>query len=154
MNKFFDFRANSIDGETFEMSRYQGKVVLIVNTASKCGFTPQYAGLQALHNRYHLTGLEILGFPCDQFGKQEPGDAETIKNFCTDKYAASFQLFEKTEVNGKNAHPIYKYLKQELRGSLGRPIRWNFPNFSWTERASQSNASHLIPHLKALKVTL
>ena len=129
MNKFFDFRANSIDGETFEMSRYQGKVVLIVNTASKCGFTPQYTGLQALHDRYHLTGLEILGFPCDQFGKQEPGDAETIKNFCADKYAVSFQLFEKTEVNGKNAHPIYKYLKQELRGSLGRPIRWNFTKF-------------------------
>ncbi len=129
MGKFYDFEATSLAGESIEMSRYKGKVVLIVNTASKCGFTPQYTGLQALHDRYHQTGLEILGFPCNQFGKQEPGDAETIKNFCELQYQVSFQLFEKIEVNGKNAHPLYKYLKQELRGSLGRPIRWNFTKF-------------------------
>jgi len=129
MNKFYDFKANSLAGESIDMSLYAGNVVLVVNTASKCGFTPQYTGLQELHERHNYAGLKILGFPCNQFGMQEPGEAEEIKNNCLINYGVSFQMFDKIEVNGKNAHPLYKYLKKELRGSLGRPIRWNFTKF-------------------------
>ncbi|NQV42632.1 MAG: glutathione peroxidase [Candidatus Marinimicrobia bacterium] len=129
MNKFYDFQANSLNGTPIEMSKYQGKVVLVVNTASKCGFTPQYTGLQKLHDDHHADGLEILGFPCNQFGKQEPGDADTIKNECLINYGVSFQMFEKIDVNGKEAHPLYDYLKGELKGTIGKSIRWNFTKF-------------------------
>ncbi len=129
MNTFYDYEANSLAGETINMSSYQGKVVLIVNTASKCGFTPQYTGLQKLYEDHHDDGLEILGFPCNQFGKQEPGDADTIKNECLINYGVTFQMFQKIHVNGKKAHPLYDYLKGELKGSIGKSIRWNFTKF-------------------------
>lgn len=129
MNTFYDFQANSLSGKPIGMSEYMGKVVLVVNTASKCGFTPQYEGLQSLHEKYHEKGLEILGFPCNQFGKQEPGDADTIKNDCLINYGVSFQMFEKVRVNGQDAHPLFDYLKGELKGTFGKPIRWNFTKF-------------------------
>ena len=129
MNKFYDYEAKSLNGAPIEMSKYQGKVVLVVNTASKCGFTPQYTGLQKLHDDHHADGLEILGFPCNQFGKQEPGNADTIKNECLINYGVTFQMFEKIDVNGKNAHPLYDYLKSELKGTIGKSIRWNFTKF-------------------------
>ena len=129
MNTFYDFQANSLAGKPIDMSQYKGKVVLVLNTASKCGFTPQYEGLQKLHEQYHEAGLEILGFPCNQFGKQEPGDADTIKSDCLINYGVSFQMFEKIEVNGKEAHPLFKYLKSELKGTLGSSIKWNFTKF-------------------------
>jgi glutathione peroxidase len=129
MKSFYDYKANTLSGKTIDMAQYKCQVVLVVNTASKCGFTPQYAGLQTLHERYHDQGLAILGFPCNQFGKQEPGDADTIKNECLINYGVSFQMFEKIEVNGKNAHPLYAFLKDELKGALGKSIRWNFTKF-------------------------
>lgn len=129
MSRFYEFQANALSGQPINMSDYQGKVVLIVNTASKCGFTPQYAGLQTLHEKYHDQGLEILGFPCNQFGKQEPGDADAIKNDCLVNYGVSFQMFEKVKVNGDEAHPLFDYLKSELKGTLGKSIRWNFTKF-------------------------
>ncbi|NQT64289.1 MAG: glutathione peroxidase [Candidatus Marinimicrobia bacterium] len=129
MNKFYDYQAKSLTGASIEMSKYQGKVVLVVNTASKCGFTPQYTGLQKLHNDHHADGLEILGFPCNQFGKQEPGNSDTIKNECLINYGVTFQMFKKIDVNGKEAHPLYDYLKGELKGTIGKSIRWNFTKF-------------------------
>ncbi|MCF7808803.1 MAG: glutathione peroxidase [Candidatus Marinimicrobia bacterium] len=129
MSTFYDYEANALSGEPIQMSNYKGKVVLIVNTASKCGFTPQYEGLQKLHEKYYEQGLAILGFPCNQFGKQEPGDAETIKNDCLVNYGVSFQMFEKVKVNGEDAHPLFEYLKNELKGSIGKSIRWNFTKF-------------------------
>jgi len=129
MSTFYDYQANSLTGRVIDMSKYKGKVVLVVNTASKCGFTPQYEGLQKLHEKYQGKGLEILGFPCNQFGKQEPGDADTIKNECLLNYGVSFQMLEKVNVNGKQAHPLFDYLKSELKGTLGKSIRWNFTKF-------------------------
>jgi len=129
MNTFYDYKATALNGESIDMSKYQGKVVLVVNTASKCGFTPQYTGLQALHEKHHASGLEILGFPCNQFGKQEPGDADTIKNECLINFGVSFQMFAKVDVNGKETHPLYDYLKGELKGTIGKSIRWNFTKF-------------------------
>ena len=126
----YDFSAKRLDGNVEKLSDYCGQVLLIVNTASACGFTPQYAGLEALYEKLHGEGLTILGFPCNQFGAQEPGDAEEIRNFCSLTYDVSFPMFSKIEVNGANAHPLYKYLKDAKPGLLGtEAIKWNFTKF-------------------------
>lgn len=126
----YEFQAKTIDGQEKSLADYKGKVVLVVNTASKCGFTPQYEGLEALYRQYGDKGLVVLGFPCDQFGHQEPGDEEEIKNFCSLTYDVSFPMFAKVEVNGPKAHPVYKYLKSEKSGLLGSEgIKWNFTKF-------------------------
>ena len=130
MGSVYDYKAKSLDGREVPLSDYRGKVMLIVNTASKCGFTPQYAGLEELYEEYHGKGLTILGFPCDQFGHQEPGSSEQISTFCERNYGVTFPMFEKIEVNGANAHPLYRYLKDEKPGLLGtRSIKWNFTKF-------------------------
>ncbi len=129
MSEIYQFKANSLRGEEIDLSQYQGKALLIVNTASKCGFTPQYAGLQELYDKYREDGLEILGFPCNQFGSQEPGDATQIEQGCLVNYGVSFPMFEKIEVNGDGAHPLYDYLKKALPGALGKSIKWNFTKF-------------------------
>ncbi|HRD72607.1 MAG TPA: glutathione peroxidase [Aquimonas sp.] len=126
----YDFTAQNIDGAPVELKDFEGQVLLIVNTASKCGFTPQYTGLEALHRKLQPEGFSVLGFPCDQFGHQEPGDAEEIKSFCSLSYDVSFPLFEKIEVNGKNTHPLYAFLKKSAKGLLGsEAIKWNFTKF-------------------------
>jgi len=126
----YDCKAKSLDGREVALSDYQGKVMLIVNTASKCGFTPQYAGLEEIYSAYQAKGLTILGFPCNQFGRQEPGGAEEISAFCERSYGVTFPMFEKIEVNGANAHPLYRYLKDEKPGLLGtKNIKWNFTKF-------------------------
>ena len=126
----YDIEAASIDGQTQTLGDYRGQVLLIVNTASKCGFTPQYAGLEALHRKYKDRKFSILGFPCDQFGHQEPGDENEIKNFCSLTYDVSFPMFAKIKVNGDDAHPLYKFLKSEKPGVLGSErIKWNFTKF-------------------------
>ena len=124
-----DFQVKQADGSIEDLSAHKGKVLLIVNTASKCGFTPQYEGLEKLHQEYKDRGLEILAFPCNQFGHQEPGNADEIKNFCSLNYDVSFPLMEKIEVNGDNADPLWKYLKSEKSGLLGSRIKWNFTKF-------------------------
>ena len=124
-----DFKVKTITGKEVELSKYQGKVVLVVNVASKCGLTPQYEQLQALHKKYGEQGLAILGFPCNQFGQQEPGDADEIEGQCLVNYGVSFPMFEKIDVNGKHAHPIYRWLKAALPGTLGGAIKWNFTKF-------------------------
>lgn len=130
MTDIHDFSATTIDGQQQPLSAWRGKTLLIVNVASKCGFTPQYAGLQALHEKFADRGLVVLGFPCDQFGHQEPGDEAEIKRFCTLNYEVSFPLFAKIEVNGGNTHPLYKYLKNAAKGVLGsEAIKWNFTKF-------------------------
>ncbi len=126
----YDINAKTIDGQDKKLADYKGKVMLVVNTASKCGFTPQYKGLEELYRQYKDKGLVVLGFPCDQFGHQEPGDENEIKNFCSLNYDVSFPMFAKVEVNGPNAHPVYKYLKGEKPGLLGSEgIKWNFTKF-------------------------
>lgn len=122
---FYDLKAISLQGKEISMSDYKGKVVLIVNTASKCGYTPQYAGLEELHKKYKDKGLVVLGFPCNQFMKQEPGTTKEIQEFCQINYGVSFQMFEKINVNGANTHPIYQFLKNVLPGK----ITWNFNKF-------------------------
>jgi glutathione peroxidase len=130
MNSIYDFRAKTIDGAEQKLDAYRGKVLLIVNVASKCGFTPQYKGLEALYEKYKDQGLVILGFPCDQFGHQEPGDEKQIKEFCTLTYDVKFPMFAKVKVNGEDAHPLYKYLKAQQGGLLGMDfIKWNFTKF-------------------------
>ena len=124
-----DFSAIDIDGQPRALSEYAGKVLLVVNVASKCGFTPQYTGLQELWNTYRGRGLVVLGFPCDQFGHQEPGNEEEIKNFCSLDYGVDFPLFAKIDVNGRNAHPLWTWLKDEKGGLLGSGIKWNFTKF-------------------------
>jgi len=126
---FYDFEAERLDGTLESMSTYKGKTVIVVNTASKCGLTPQYEGLEKLYETYKDQGLVILGFPCNQFGNQEPGTAEEIQEFCQLNYGVSFPMFAKIDVNGKNTHPIFKYLKSELGGLLGSKIQWNFTKF-------------------------
>lgn len=119
-----------IDGQHEQLSNYQGKVLLIVNVASQCGFTPQYAGLQTLHQRFADRGLAIMGFPCNQFGAQEPGDEPTVMQFCESRYSVRFAMFAKAEVNGHAAHPLYRWLKQTAPGVLGTEgIKWNFTKF-------------------------
>lgn len=124
-----DFSARSISGEEVDLSQYRGKTVLVVNTASKCGFTPQYEGLESLYADYHDQGLEILGFPCDQFGHQEPGSEHEIQEFCSLNYGVSFPLFAKVDVNGEGSHPLYQWLRAEKGGVLGNRIKWNFTKF-------------------------
>jgi len=126
----YDFTVRRIDGTEFKLDGYAGKVLLIVNVASRCGFTPQYAGLEALYRRYQVQGFEILGFPCDQFGHQEPGTDAEIAEFCTRTYQVSFPMFAKLAVNGAAAHPLFKFLKQARRGLIGTAaIKWNFTKF-------------------------
>jgi glutathione peroxidase len=129
MSEFHRFQARSLRGEPIELSRYAGKVALVVNTASKCGFTPQYAGLEALYQKYADQGLVVLGFPCNQFGNQEPGSADTIEGSCLINYGVSFPMFEKIEVKGPNAHPLFQWLTAQLPGFLGRQVKWNFTKF-------------------------
>jgi glutathione peroxidase len=130
MSTIYTFTAQALNGEPISLERYRGKVLLIVNTASECGFTPQYAGLQKLHEQYAARGLEVLGFPCNQFGGQEPGDAEQIGSFCTQNFGVTFQMFGKIDVKGEHAHPLYRYLTSEVPGLLGlESIKWNFTKF-------------------------
>ncbi len=126
----FDFSANAIDGTPVDLSRYRGKVLLIVNTASQCGFTPQYKGLEQLYRDYRERGLEVLGFPCNQFRQQEPGSEAEIGAFCEKNFGVSFPLFAKIDVNGNGAHPLYRHLKQAAPGVLGtQSVKWNFTKF-------------------------
>jgi len=125
-----DFSASLLNGQTLNLGEFRGRVLLIVNTASRCGFTPQYAGLQQLYDSYKQRGLDVLGFPCNQFGGQEPGEAEQIGAFCESNYGVKFPMFAKIDVNGPNAHPLYRFLKKEKPGlfGIGR-ISWNFTKF-------------------------
>ncbi len=125
----YEFSATLNNGKNKKLSAYKGKVLLIVNTASKCGFTPQYKGLQDLYAKFKDRGFELLAFPCDQFGHQEPGSDEQIKSFCEVNYGVEFPLFAKIDVNGDGAHPLYKFLKSEKGGMLGDSIKWNFTKF-------------------------
>ncbi|MDD3224848.1 MAG: glutathione peroxidase [Clostridium sp.] len=127
--KFYDFSAVKMNGKEGKMDEYKGKVILVVNTASKCGFTPQLKGLEDLYKEYKDKGLEILGFPCNQFASQDPGTNEEISKFCLVNYGVTFTMFEKIDVNGNNVHPLYKFLKEEAKGSLGSAIKWNFTKF-------------------------
>jgi glutathione peroxidase len=130
MSTLYDFAANSLDGKPVSLRDYAGQVLLVVNTASKCGFTPQYEGLEALYQKYRDRGLSVLGFPCNQFGAQEPGSAEEIGSFCQKNYGVSFPMFEKIDVNGDTAHPLYRWLKSNAKGVLGSEgIKWNFTKF-------------------------
>ena len=131
MTSLYGFEVTTIDGERKSLDAYRGQVLLIVNVASRCGFTPQDTGLEALYRKYQAQGMTILGFPCDQFGHQEPGDADEIKNFCSLKYDVTFPLFAKVEVNGPNADPLYRFLKSARPGFLWtQRIKWNFTKFS------------------------
>lgn len=125
MQNLYDVEVTTIDGKKTKLAEYRGKVLLIVNVASRCGFTPQYTGLEALYRKHREEGLVVLGFPCNQFGKQEPGTEAEIQEFCSTKYDVSFPLFAKLDVNGENAHPLYRL----LRGDEGSKIRWNFEKF-------------------------
>lgn len=130
MANIYDFSAKTLQGKNVSLADFRGQAMLIVNTASKCGFTPQYAGLEALYEKLSGKGLTILGFPCNQFGQQEPGGPEEIGAFCQMNYGVSFPMFDKIDVNGPNAHPLYEYLKSEQPGILGtRNIKWNFTKF-------------------------
>jgi glutathione peroxidase len=130
MTTVYDFDAHLLDGKPVRLDQYRDKALLIVNTASKCGFTPQYTGLEQLYERYRDRGLVVLGFPCNQFGEQEPGSAEEIGAFCQKNYGVSFPVFEKIDVNGDNAHPLYRWLKEAAPGVLGsKGIKWNFTMF-------------------------
>ena len=141
MAGIYDFTATSLAGDQVPLKRFEGQVLLIVNTASACGFTPQYEGLEALHQALHARGFSVLGFPCNQFGSQEPGDAAEIARFCAGKYAISFPMFAKIDVNGHNAHPLYQYLKSEKTGLLGASIKWNFTKFL-VDRSGKVVARH------------
>jgi glutathione peroxidase len=129
MTTLGDFHATTIDGQDQDLGTYVGDVVLVVNTASKCGLTPQYEGLQKLYDEYAGRGLTILGFPCDQFGNQEPGTEDEIAAFCQQNYGVSFPMFAKIDVNGSDTHPLYQWLKSEKGGLLGGGIKWNFTKF-------------------------
>ena len=130
MQTVYDFKVKDIDGKIIDLSIYKDKVLLIVNTASKCGFTKQYAGLEELHKTYKDKGLVVLGFPCNQFGSQEPGDEAEIKEFCSLTYDVNFPMFAKIDVNGDNTEPLYKFLKNSAKGVLGsEAIKWNFTKF-------------------------
>lgn len=130
MQAIDDITLETLDGKAQRMGDYAGQVRLIVNVASECGFTPQYTGLQSLYERYHSQGFTVLAFPCNQFGGQEPGDADAIQSFCTTKYAVTFPLFAKVDVNGAGAHPLFVHLKEAAPGMLGtEAIKWNFTKF-------------------------
>lgn len=124
-----DFSARAIDGTEVDLATYDGQVLLVVNTASQCGFTGQYSGLQELHDSYEAQGFSVLGFPCDQFGGQEPGSEDEIASFCERNFGVSFPLFAKVDVNGDNAHPVFQWLRKQKSGLLGNKIRWNFTKF-------------------------
>jgi glutathione peroxidase len=127
--KFYDFSAKDIYGDEVRMDVYKGKVVLVVNTASKCGLTPQFKDLEALYEEYKDKGFEILGFPCNQFANQDSGSNEEIHQFCQLNYGVTFNMFEKIDVNGEGTHPLYKYLKDEAKGLFSKEIKWNFTKF-------------------------
>jgi glutathione peroxidase len=130
MTTVYDFNARDIDGQDQSLASWRGKTMLIVNVASKCGFTPQYKGLEALWRGHRENGLVVLGFPCDQFGHQEPGDEAEIRNFCSTSYDVTFPMFAKVDVNGDNAHPLYQWMKKQAKGLLGsESIKWNFTKF-------------------------
>ncbi|PKV66993.1 glutathione peroxidase [Pontibacter ramchanderi] len=128
-SEFYNLSATSLQGKEVNMEDFKGKVVLVVNTASHCGFTPQYEGLENLYKKYKDEGLVVLGFPCNQFGNQEPGGKEEIEQGCLINYGVSFPMMEKVDVNGNNAHPVFQYLKSELGGLLGSRVKWNFTKF-------------------------
>jgi glutathione peroxidase len=128
-NEFYQFSAQSLQGKEISMEAYKGKTVLVVNTASKCGLTPQFEGLEKLYEKHKDKGFVVLGFPCNQFANQEPGDEKSISEGCMINYGVTFPMFSKIEVNGENAHPMYKYLKKELKGTLSSRIKWNFTKF-------------------------
>ncbi|MEJ0051409.1 MAG: glutathione peroxidase [Methylovirgula sp.] len=130
MASIYDFSAKTLDGNEKSLADFRGQVVLVVNTASKCGFTPQYEGLETLYKDLHTRGFEILGFPCNQFGGQEPGNEQDIGQFCTLNYGVTFPMFAKIDVNGSDAHPLYKFLKEAKKGIAGTAaIKWNFTKF-------------------------
>ena len=129
MTTVYDFSAVTLAGQEISLKEFEGQVLLIVNTASACGFTPQYKGLEQLHNQLSPRGFAVLGFPCNQFGGQEPGNAEQIEQFCTRNYAITFPMFAKIDVNGSSAHPLYKYLQSARAGLLGPSLKWNFTKF-------------------------
>ena len=141
MAGIYDFKAKSLAGEDIPLKRFEGQVLLIVNTASACGFTPQYSGLEALYQTLHPRGFSVLGFPCNQFGNQEPGDAKQIEQFCSTNYAVTFPMFAKIDVNGSKAHPLFDYLKSEKAGLLGPSIKWNFTKFL-VDRSGKVVARH------------
>jgi glutathione peroxidase len=141
MAGIYDFTARSLAGEEVPLKRFEGQVLLIVNTASACGFTPQYKGLEVLQKQLGPRGFAVLGFPCNQFGSQEPGDAKEIERFCTSKYAVTFPMFAKIDVNGSGAHPLFQYLRSEKSGLLGSSIKWNFTKFL-VDRAGRVVARH------------
>jgi glutathione peroxidase len=158
MSDLYGFSANTLDGKPLALDAFRGKVALIVNTASACGFTPQYADLEALHQRFAAKGLAVLGFPCNQFGAQEPGDAAAIGAFCRKNYGVSFQMFDKIEVNGDGAHPLYKWLTSSAPGILGtEAVKWNFTKFlvgrdgEVVKRyAPQTSPKELVPDIESL----
>lgn len=127
--KFYDYKAKKMNGQEVSMADYKGKVVLVVNTASKCGLTPQFTELEELYKKYNEQGFEVLGFPCNQFAKQDSGSNSEIQEFCQLNYGVTFTMFEKIDVNGKNAHPLYKYLKNEAKSFITKDIKWNFTKF-------------------------
>jgi glutathione peroxidase len=141
MSAVYDFTAKSLSGDEVPLKRFEGQVLLIVNTASACGFTPQYKGLQELHQALSPRGFAVLGFPCNQFGAQEPGDESQIEQFCSTNYAVTFPMFAKIDVNGTSAHPLYEYLKREKSGLLGPSIKWNFTKFL-VDRSGKVVARH------------
>jgi glutathione peroxidase len=141
MPDIYDFTATSLAGDVVPLKRFEGQVLLIVNTASACGFTPQYKGLETLQQTLAPRGFSVLGFPCNQFGGQEPGDASQIEQFCTTNYAITFPMFAKIDVNGNDAHPLYQYLKKAKSGLLGSSIKWNFTKFL-VDRTGQVVARH------------
>ena len=141
MSGVYEFTAKSLAGDDVPLKQFEGQVLLIVNTASKCGFTPQYQGLEALHRELSPRGFAVLGFPCNQFGAQEPGDARQIADFCESKYDVSFPMFEKIDVNGSCAHPLFDYLKSAKTGLLGPSVKWNFTKFL-VDRAGKVVARH------------
>jgi glutathione peroxidase len=141
MSGIYDFTATSLAGDDVPLKRFEGQVLLIVNTASACGFTPQYKGLEALQQTLAPRGFSVLGFPCNQFGSQEPGDATQIEQFCSVNYGVSFPMFAKIDVNGSGAHPLYQYLKNAKSGLLGSSIKWNFTKFL-VDRSGQVVARH------------
>jgi glutathione peroxidase len=141
MSGVYDFTAKSLAGEDVPLKRFEGQVLLIVNTASACGFTPQYNGLETLYQEFGPRGFSVLGFPCNQFGSQEPGDSRQIEQFCSSNYAITFPMFAKIDVNGSGAHPLYQYLKSEQSGLLGSSIKWNFTKFL-VDRAGRAVARH------------
>ena len=153
----YDFKVKDSRGVEKPLAEYQGSALLIVNTASKCGFTPQYAGLQALYDAYHAQGFEILAFPCDQFGHQEPGTDNEIQQFCQLNFGVTFPVFSKIEVNGDGAHPLYQYLTAQKPGANGREIEWNFAKFlidrsgNVVERFEPAvTPEQVAPHIEAL----